>query len=88
MIICSAIRILVDGDPMIIGGLRHADCLEKIWKLQIVRNKAQDIQGFLTDRNEFLGRREAKFHARNCHQILPGCDSDDVNLYSEDIWPE
>lgn len=48
-----------------------------------------EVQGFLTDKGAFLGRREALIHARECGQQLlrkhdEGYQGDE--LFSEDLW--
>lgn len=42
--------------------------------------------GFLDDKGNFLGRREAMEHAIACGQIPPD-KVVSVYLYSEDVWP-
>ena len=48
-----------------------------------------EVQGFLTDKGEFLDRRAALIHARECGQPLlrkhgEGYQGDE--LFSEDLW--
>lgn len=54
-----------------------------------------EVQGFLTDRGEFLGRRDAYKHALECGQGTPRRAAaialgqvvyDGMDLYSEDLW--
>jgi hypothetical protein len=49
-----------------------------------------EVQGFVTDRGEFLGRRAAMQHTKDCGQALirragPGYYQGD-ELFSEDLW--
>jgi hypothetical protein len=48
---------------------------------------AGEVQGFLTDKGEFLDRRAAYIHAQEHKQILrqPGGYQGD-ELFSEDLW--
>lgn len=85
MITYSALIVRPADEPIIITGRSHADCLAIAYKYWPNRERSKDTQGFLTDDYHFLDRRDAKFHARHYGQILPGRDSEDVNLYSEDI---
>jgi len=49
-----------------------------------------EVKGFLTDKGEFLNRREAFDHARECKQNLlrsPGSRyQHGYELYTEDLW--
>ena len=85
MIKHSAIMFFLHDDrPVIVTGLRHADILEKSFRLGLEYKNM--IQGFLNDKNQFLDRREAKFEARRCNQLIE--DTDYGELFSEDMWPE
>ena len=69
----------------ILGGKRHADILEFMFKHKIRYVKHSMKQGFFTTENRFVDRYEAAEIAYNAGQI------DDPNikeLFSEDIWPE
>lgn len=72
--------------PVIMTGLRHADIFEKMFKHKIKYDKNKAIQGFITDKNQFLDRYEAKKEAENNNQIIEKTNL--VELFSEDIWPE
>ena len=89
MIISSAVKIIpIDSDsdyPIIVTGLRHADCYEKIHNMKIDYDHNQVQEGFMTEDNQFLDRIKAKKVALHWGQIEEdGCPA----LYSEDIWPE
>lgn len=48
----------------------------------------REVQGFMTDQGEFLGREDAYAHAHNCKQLLerkPG-QYNGNELFSEDLW--
>ena len=88
MIKHSAIKFYILGDdrPIIITGKRHADILERMFDYGFQYDRSTAVQGFLNDKNQFLDRRDAKFEARACHQLIE--DTDYGELFSEDIWPE
>lgn len=68
----------------IICGKRHSNCFETMSNHQFTHDRNSEVQGFLTDTNQFVDRCEAAKIAYNAQQI-----SDPVFiLYSEDIWPE
>jgi hypothetical protein len=53
------------------------------------RSYSGEVQGFLTDTGEFLGRREALIHARECGQPMlrqMGVGYQGDELFSEDLW--
>lgn len=88
MIIASAVKVIpINSDyPIIVTGLRHADCYEKLHDMKIDYNRHQIQEGFMTDKNQMVNRIKAKQIAYECGQIK---DTDDCPaLYSEDIWPE
>ena len=93
MIICAALQILdVDLDKIvdIIAGVRHPWCYQTYDTLYAERHCIV-IEGFLTDKNEFLNREKAYDHALMCNQISPALrqykkDHDEYMLYSEDLY--
>lgn len=86
-IICAAIHNPEEkdlaGNPLIHCGLRHAFIL---WQGEYVSRKPQH-QGFLTNKNRFVDRKEALEIAINARQ----CKWDElhnyqIGLFSEDIY--
>lgn len=77
---------------------RHHNVLRALRKYFGSRTDAsyeREVQGFITDRGEFLGRREAYAHAIECGQGTPRRASmialgsityDGQELFSEDLW--
>jgi hypothetical protein len=79
---------------------RHHNVLHSLWHQFIGEAKdatvqrthasySGEIQGFLTDKGEFLDRRAALIHARECGQALkrqPGVGYQGDELFSEDLW--
>jgi hypothetical protein len=71
---------------------RHHNVLQALHDNHGTRTLGYDVetQGFLTDKGEFLNRRDAFKHVRECGQKMqrregPGYYSGD-ELYSEDLW--
>ena len=66
MIICACIKIVPHSNPkdvMYVCGVRHGDCFTTMTKMNLPpRAKRDEIQGFMTHKNEFLDR----FEACNC----------------------
>lgn len=87
MIVASALKFyLEDQDyPMIITGLRHADCYEKLHDMKIDYERESVEEGFFSENNQFLDRIKAKKLALHWGQVE---DDGYAALYSEDIWPE
>lgn len=102
MIIAAAIKFTgVDGRDFIChvpAPGRHSHVLDSL-HLQFKKHEEKnhdrsnqsyvtEEKGFLTDKGEFLGRRGAMMHARDCKQFKPkgskGYNSDE--LFSEDLW--
>lgn len=73
MIICAAIKIEhssvtgVKQLDLIIGGHRHGNCLEVVKNLDLNIDRIE--QGFITHTGEFLDRKRALWHAKECGQI-------------------
>ena len=48
---------------------------------------SHSIEGFLTDKGEFLDRREAADHAYECGQLVETAEEPRIDrLMSEDLW--
>lgn len=86
-IISSAIKFQIIGSDYwhIMCGLRHADIFETMFNHKIKYDKNTAVQGFLTDTNQFVDRKEAVKIAWSALQIS---DPSIQILYSEDIWEE
>lgn len=77
---------------------RHADVLRAVKQMFRGRSDAgylREVQGFMTDKGEFLNREQAYTHALECGQGTPRRDSviasgyaayNGKELYSEDLW--
>lgn len=89
MIVASALKFYVKDKiyPMIITGLCHADCYEKLHDMKIDYKREGVEEGFFTEDNQFLDRIKAKRLALHWGQVKDK-DNDCPALYSEDIWPE
>lgn len=63
---------------------RHAECL---WLMHAIfpTEVYPERQGFLTDRQRFVGREEGKLIAARAGQLLP-THSSSQHLFSEDLW--
>lgn len=83
-ILCAAIKIDVDNEPIVISGYRHGDCFNIIHKLYPNKYINQDEQGFLTSSGRFVDRIEAKKIAKQADQLIR--DSAFSSLISEDIY--
>lgn len=85
MIICSAI-LMADG--CIIRGHRHHNCIATI--SDIPRYRADNryiesgVQGFVTSKNRFVTREEAKILAVNAGQLTKSTSNE--RLFSEDLY--
>ena len=80
LIIHAAVK-AADCD-LIIFGKCHADCFAKAHHLDLPLSKKAEDQGFLTNRNKFLNRRNAAILAFKNGQIK----KETSILFSEDIW--
>lgn len=90
MIKCSAVKFVPFGTdyPIIVAGLRHADCYETIQEHfgHSYFQSPEVVEGFLNDKDQFLDRFDAKYEAQRCAQLFG--ETEGRALYSEDIWPE
>lgn len=90
MIVCAAIRYTFINDKNeevseMICGHRHGDCI-KIWGKYIkphIVQKIQEVQGFMTDKGNFIDRIAARKHFIECKQGVPQWNDE---LYSEDLY--
>lgn len=72
---------------LVITGYRHCDCFEVISRIypRDVFIKHGHTQGFLTNKNRFVDRVEAKLIATQTNQLLERA-SNGNELFSEDVW--
>ena len=59
IIICSAVKA---DDGTIYRGHRHGDCIMTIARAgkKMMRGESEDTQGFITSKNRYVGRKEAR----------------------------
>ena len=100
MIICAAIKLIQEelfGEKLsipkelVICGHRHGDCLRLVDELNPRWCHTKQIQGFINHKGEFLDRKEALVHARECGQLSETHryyqeDHNIDELYSEDLY--
>ena len=100
MIVCAAIKLRRDelygvklDKPMelIVCGHRHGNCFEVISQLGARWHESTKTQGFINHKGEFLDRKEALAHARECGQLSETHryyqEDNCINeLYSEDLY--
>jgi hypothetical protein len=89
-IICAAIQIVETGK--IYYGHRHNHCItamtgELSWTMNRQEmSKVEDIQGFITNQNRFVDRKEALIIALENNQVRDISQIRGDNLYSEDLY--
>jgi hypothetical protein len=89
-IICAAVQIVETGK--IYYGHRHPHCIEAIngelsWTLNRQQiSKVENIHGFVTSENRFVGREEALTIALENDQVLDKKDVRGDRLHSEDLY--
>lgn len=70
----------------VICGHRHHNCFgtlsQLVSKEKFIAFNQKNVQGFLTDTNEFVTREEAAFIAKNAGQ----CKDNVTKLFSEDLY--
>lgn len=74
---------------LIVCGYRHHNCIEHISNLYDKKRLVQYgmIQGFLTNNNRFVDRKEARIIAENANQLIEAETTSTGNqLFSEDVW--
>lgn len=95
MIICAAIKIQVEGlgHETIIPCRRHGDAFHILKDLGFTpKVKYKEIaQGFITHKGEFLDRKQALWHVKECGQISQTTwwykeDNKIEELESEDLY--
>jgi hypothetical protein len=63
---------------------RHSDVIK--YMISEGQDALAGEQGFMTDRDEFLGRRNAHDHALACGQVSEGNLVRPGSLSSDDLW--
>lgn len=88
MIIAAGILVEKDGEKCLFMGKRHGNCIEQFAFCNFRMPFHKSIQGFVTDKFEFLDRVEAKKYAIECGQLIAGTEEfpNSTELYSEDLW--
>lgn len=86
-LVSSAIKFKMNDSDYwtVMCGLRHADILEQMFRLNIRYDKDSAVQGFWTSEDTFVDRYEAVYIAWEADQIK---DQSIIVLFSEDVWPE
>ena len=87
-VIASAIKFLNPETRQWITmtGIRHADILYDMHRLNIKYNKDFYQQGFITNDGIFVDRYEAKEIAINANQLIVPLSETYRELFSEDVW--
>jgi len=89
-IICAAIKL--DAQNKVYFGHRHNHCFEALngelsWTLNRQEiNKIKKTQGFITNTNRFVDRKEGLIIALENNQVLDKNKIRGDNLYSEDLY--
>ena len=97
MILAAAIKFHIDktDSDIVLCGCRHGNIFEQLMLLGFEpRKEYKEIeQGFITHKNEFLTRKEAFEHAKQCGQLGVKIAYErehggvgGTNLISEDLW--
>jgi hypothetical protein len=69
-------------------GQRHLQCLYQMIAMtgKVQHEAGEEVQGFLTNMNRFVGREEALYIARKAGQLLDMRNVRGNQLYSEDLY--
>ena len=96
MIIATACKFLINGNEVILCGVRHGDIYKQLEALKINMNSVEELeQGFVTHKNEFLNRHDAYIVASRNGQLCARIKHDKdkarefgkiPELISEDLW--
>lgn len=72
---------------IVISGWRHPNCLYQMVAIYGIKNyeAGESVQGFLTNKNRFVDRKEAMQIALKAGQIQKG-EYSNTTLYSEDLY--
>ena len=73
----------------VIAGRRHHNCVYTFGILNkelVMKLKATHTDGFITNTNRFVDRKEAFKIAKDANQIISIANTRSKNLYSEDLY--
>ena len=80
-------------EGLVVSGHRHSDIIKNVYNMlgkRSVMNGPDSvgdyIQGFVTNQNKFVNRKEAFEIAKKANQIIEGKTYSKIELYSEDLW--
>jgi len=80
-------------EGFVICGHRHHNCISTFAQMygfpyskEAMEIHKTEIQGFLTNTNRFVGRKEALEIARKAKQLITGDGNDNLGLFSEDLY--
>ena len=86
-IMIAAIQITtIENDTIVMTGVRHADIWEDIHRMRANIKMRRKTEGFLTNKNRFVNRVEAKKIAVAANQLIVPEEETFTELYSEDIY--
>ena len=72
---------------LIFTGVRHSDIYEQLNQLKIKYDRVKFcVEGFLTNKGEFVDRYNAKVIALNANQLIVPEEETYGELYTEDVW--
>ena len=71
---------------IIFTGQRHADILWNMFNMDCNYDKKSAVQGFLTNKDRFVNRYEAKEIAIAANQLIVPEEETYAELFSEDVW--
>ena len=98
MIICAAVKTsfinhLGKEVTVMITGHRHGDCFETMAKcgVPMPKDRHDEEQGFMTEKGDFLNRKDAFKHALECGQLASTIryfkeTRNEDELFSEDLY--
>lgn len=94
MIVSAAVKVCflpceTVEDEVIYLVRRHRHCKEALDDRGYILGKDYKIvqEGFITDKDEYLDRREAADHAYECGQLVETAEEPRIEvLFSEDLW--
>lgn len=98
MIICAAVKTtfvnhLGEEVTVMVTGRRHGNCFATMVKFgaPMPKDRWDEEQGFMTDKGDFLNRKDAFKHALYCGQLSATIrqfkkDRNEDELYSEDLY--
>lgn len=82
-IVCAA---NLNQDGVIVLGARHFDSLMHT-TIKAQKLEGSDwVQGFITNRGDFVDRKEAWVVASRAGQIIHRCGGEEETLYSENLY--